>query len=112
MKLFAKAAALLMCFSAATACSGRPAFQPVKPPAERLVCETRGLRPTIPPEYGIDWSLVTTVEQARAEHQRYVASIRTREGVVAGYVLKVEDKLFVCANNAKWLREFFAALPD
>ncbi|AHE55925.1 hypothetical protein NX02_21465 [Sphingomonas sanxanigenens DSM 19645 = NX02] len=55
---------------------------------------------------------MTTVEQARAEHQRYVASIRTREGVVAGYVLKVEDKLFVCSNNTQWLREFFGALPN
>ena len=71
-----------------------------------------GQRPAIPPEYVIDWSKVETVAQARSEHEAFVRTVRTREGVVAGYVVQVEEKLFVCASDAAWLRDFFAALPD
>lgn len=34
------------------------------------------------------------------------------QGVVAVYVVRIEGKLFVCANNAQWQREFLGALPD
>lgn len=79
-------------------------------PPERLVCEQAGTRPTIPPETTIDWTHVTTVAQAKIEHEGYVKSVRTREGVVAGYILEVEGKLFTCFNNAQWRREFEADL--
>jgi hypothetical protein len=84
----------------------------LKPPPERLQCAPAGERPTIPPEHRIDWQRVSTVAQARSEHDRYVATVRTREGVVAGYVLDTEGKLFLCSNNAAWLRDYFASLPD
>ena len=90
----------------------------MKPPGDRLQCAAIGDRPTIPPEYVIDWSKVLvadnapmTLANAQAEHARYVTSIRTREGIVAGHVLAIEGKLFACSNNATWLREFYAKLP-
>jgi hypothetical protein len=79
-------------------------------PPERLVCQQTGTRPAIPPEYTIDWTKVSTVAQAHAEHDKYVAVIRSREGVVAGYVLDIEGKLFTCFNNAQWRRDFEADL--
>lgn len=79
-------------------------------PPERLVCQQSGTRPTIPAEYAIDWAKVSTVAQAHAEHDKYVAVIRNREGVVAGYVLDIEGKLFTCFNNAQWRRDFEADL--
>lgn len=79
-------------------------------PAERLVCEAAGTRPKIPAEYAIDWSKIATVDQARTEHDKYVAVIRAREGVVAAYVLQIEGKLFVCSNNAQWRRDYEAEL--
>lgn len=78
---------------------------------ERLTCEAQGERPVLPAEYVIDWSKVQTVAQARAEHDAYVRSVRTREGVIVGYVVNVEGKLFVCSNNAQWWRDYWSALP-
>lgn len=60
----------------------------------------------MPAEHVIDWPTVGTVDQARVEHQRYVTSVRNREGIVTAYILRVEGKLFVCANNAQWRRSF------
>ncbi|MBO9624183.1 MAG: hypothetical protein J7500_15855 [Sphingomonas sp.] len=65
----------------------------------------------MPKEYAIDWSKVTTVAQARAEHMKFVASVRSREGVVSGYILRIEGQLFACSNNAAWLRDFYGKLP-
>jgi len=79
-------------------------------PADRLVCEAAGARPKIPAEYQIDWSKVATVAQAKAEHDKYVAVIHTREGIVAAYVLSLEGKLFVCSSNAQWRRDYEAEL--
>jgi len=81
---------------------------PVIPPAERLVCVAAGDRPAIPAEYVIDWSKVITVDQAKAEHLKYVASVRSREGVIVGYVVRIEGQLFACSNNAAWLRDFYS----
>jgi len=108
-----KAIALWTCFSAIalSSCATKRAVVNLNPPAERLQCVAAGPRPTIPPEYRIDWPRVATVAQAHAEHDKYVASIRTREGVVAGYILDIEGKLFVCSNNAQWLREYYAGIP-
>jgi hypothetical protein len=80
-------------------------------PPERLVCEAAGARPSIPAEHIIDWNRVVSVAQAKSEHERYVATIRTREGVVAAYILSIEGKLFVCSNNAQWRRDYEAGLP-
>lgn len=79
-------------------------------PPERLVCEPAGTRPTVPPEYQIQWQQVQTVAQAKAEHEKFVAVLRTREGIVAGYILSLEGKLFVCFTNAQWRRDYEAGL--
>lgn len=79
-------------------------------PPERLVCDAAGTRPAIPGEYKIDWAGVSTVAQARSEHERYVASIRSREGVIVAYLMRVEGRLFVCSNNAQWRRDYEAGL--
>jgi hypothetical protein len=99
-----------MCFSAllVSACEPKHIVTNLAPPAERLQCVTAGQRPTIPPEYAIDWSKVATVQQAHSEHDAYVRSVRTREGIIAGYIVTVEGKLFACSNNAAWLRDFYA----
>lgn len=112
MQQFKKAAALWTCFSAAALAScGEPKriVTNLAPPSERLQCAPAGDRPVIAPEYRINWESVSTVAQARSEHERYVASVRTREGVIAGYIVEVEGKLFACSNNAKWLRDWYAS---
>lgn len=81
-------------------------------PPERLVCDYAGERPTLPPEHVIDWSTVGTVDDARAEHQKYVTSVRNREGIVTAHILRIEGKLFVCANNMEWRRTFESRLPS
>ena len=79
-------------------------------PPERLICEPAGTRPTLPPEHQIDWSQVRTVPAAKIEHDKFVAVLRTREGMVAGYILRLEGKLFVCSNNAQWRRDYEAGI--
>lgn len=81
---------------------------------ERFICkaaEPAG-RPDIPPEHRIDWSTVHTVEQALGQHNAYVASVRTREGIVASYVVAIEGKLFTCSNNMQWQRDFYSQLAE
>lgn len=87
---------------------------PVRPPAERMDCQAVEAedRPAIPAEYVIDWSRVTTIPQARTEHEAYVRSVRTREGIVAGYIVELEGGLWVCASDDQWLRDFFDGLPE
>ena len=84
----------------------------LKTPPERLRCELAGERPALAGVAPIDWSKVATVDQARAEHARYVTATRDRNGKVTAYILRLEEKLFVCADNAEWRRQFEAALPD
>lgn len=79
-------------------------------PAERMDCVAADTRPAIPPEHKIEWANVSNVLQARQEYNQYVASVRAREGMVAGYVLELEGKLFLCANDAAWLREWQAGI--
>lgn len=86
---------------------------PIRPDRDnpaRLICEAQGERPTLPAEYVVDWSKVQTVAQARAEHDAYVRSVRTREGVIVGYVVTIEGKLFVCSNNAQWWADYWRGL--
>lgn len=100
------AAALLL-----TACADtKRVAQHLPTPSERLVCERAGTRPTIPPEHAIDWSQVRTVPAARLEHEKFVQAVRTREGIVAGYVLKLEGISFVCWNNMEWRRQYEAGV--
>lgn len=85
--------------------------KPLPTPVERLVCERTGTRPVIPSEPQIDWSQITSVEAARRAHLDFVAVVRTREGIVAGYVLRAEGVNFVCWNNMEWRRQYEAGLP-
>jgi hypothetical protein len=111
----AMAPLLLMLFSV-TSCGDTvrsvSALRPDKTNPERFVCDLAGARPTVPPEYVIDWSKVATVAQAKTEHDKFVGTLRTREGIVAGYVLNLEDHLFLCFNNMRFQREFYAGLPE
>lgn len=86
-------------------------------PAERLICEPAGTRPTIPPEYQINWVTVEqaptvkiAVERAKAEVAKLIGTVRTREGIVAGYVLKLEGVNFLCWTNMQWRRDYEAGI--
>lgn len=101
---------------AASACGDRQRVATaITPPADRMDCRqldgAEG-RPTIPPEYVIDWTRVRTVQQAREQHQAFVSRLRERESAVAGYVVRLEGRVFACSDDAAWLRQFFAALPS
>ena len=110
MKLWTKAAVLSTCCFLA-ACADREVLVPLAPPADRLDCVALEARPSIPAEYVIDWTKVTTVAQARGEHEAYVRSIRTREGVIVGHIVEIENRLFLCASDDAWLRDFYKGLP-
>lgn len=99
------------CSLLVTGCQTDKVVQALATPPERLVCEAAGPRPAIPAEYAIDWSRVATVDQAKAEHAKYVASIRNREGVITSYIMRIEGKLFVCATNMQWRRTYEKGLP-
>lgn len=103
------ALALLMSCSAiaSSGCEKQRIAVGLKPPSDKLVCVAATRRPTVAPEYRIDWNRVTTVPQARAEHDRYVTVQRTREGAIAGYILQIEGQLFACSSNMQWLRTYF-----
>lgn len=93
------AAALLTCCFLA-GCNSEPqrVVTHLPTPPERLVCEgVPAQRPTIPPERTVPGGLET-------------ASVRAREAVVAGYVVLLESRLFTCANNMQWRREYEAGL--
>ena len=91
-------------------CEPKRVVEHLPTPPERLVCEPAGTRPAVPPEYAIDWPRIQSVAQARAEHEKFVAALRTREGIVAGYIVGLEGKLFTCWTNAQWRREYEAGL--
>lgn len=94
------------------ACETTPVAVPVTPPVDKMDCVALKAsdRPALPPEYWIDWAHVTTVAQARSEHEAYVRSVRTREGVTVAYIMTVEGVQFACASDAEWLRDFFGSL--
>lgn len=112
-QLLATACLLSMPFLALSACAPEPKriVTALRPPAERMECQTAGTRPIIPPEHFIDWARVVTAGDARAEHEAFVTKLREREGLITGYLVRIEGALFVCSNNAQWMREFFAGLP-
>jgi hypothetical protein len=78
---------------------------------ERFVCERVGTRPEIPPEYVIDWTKVRTVAEAKAQHEKFVGVLRTREGIVAGYLLELEHAHLICWNNMQWQRDYYSKMP-
>lgn len=113
--------AALLFLVALTACKTDKVAVPVRPDLEnpeRLICEDvprkdgKAIRPKIPAEYQIDWNAVQTVQQARSEHEAYVASVRKREAIVSGYVVSTEGRLFVCSNNMQFWRDYWKGLPD
>lgn len=78
-------------------------------PPERTDCQAAtGKRPTLPPEYRIDWATIASVGQAKSAHDNFVNVIRGREKIVSTYVLDLEGQLFQCANDAAWIREWQA----
>lgn len=96
-----------------TACTEKRTVKSIPIPAERMDCVKASKRPTLPPEYQIDWSRVAAapdvaaaVQLAKDEVAKFVGTIRTREGRVAGYILDVEGELFACSNDAEWLRDW------
>jgi hypothetical protein len=104
-------ALLLSTLFLTSACGGdRRVVESLPTPPERLICEQAGTRPTLPPEHAIDWSQVKTVAAAKLEHEKFVAVLRTREGLVAGYVLKLEGVNFTCWTNVEWRRQYEAGL--
>lgn len=110
MQPFRMAAALSTLFLA-TSCGQQRVVTAIPIPTERMDCITlANQRPTLPPEYQIDWSKVASVGQARAQHDAFVAVIRGREKIVATYIVQIEGQLFQCANDAEWLREREAGL--
>jgi len=75
-------------------------------------------RPKLPKDYVIDWDAVRvagdvekTLDNAKAEHEKYVAVVRDREGVMVGYVMKVEGANFICWDNMKWQNDVQDAIP-
>jgi hypothetical protein len=106
--LFKKALALSMLSSALliSACEPKRVVTALPIPPERTDCQAAtGKRPTLPPEFVIDWSKVATVGQAKAAHENFVNVIRGREGIVANYVLQIEGDLHQCSLDAQWIRE-------
>lgn len=107
--LFKKALALSMLSSAllTSACEPKRIVTALPIPPERTDCQAAtGQRPTLPPEFVIDWTKVATVGQARAAHDNFVNVVRGREGIVATYVIEVEGMLHACANDAAWIRDW------
>ena len=111
--------ALLTCSLTLTAasCGEKRTVQHLPTPPERLVCEAVPARPSISPEYQIDWRSVESaatvkvaVDRAKAEVAKLMGSIRNREGVIVGHILSLEGKLFTCFTNAQWRRDYEASL--
>lgn len=105
-------AALLTLSFLATSCGNSPVRTvSAKVPEAKLVCDTTMKRPALPPEYAIDWSRITNVDQARGAHLAFVQALRIREGAVAGYLVEIEGRLFACGSNMQFVRDFQRALP-
>lgn len=81
-------------------------------PAERTDCPTTVARPTVPAESLLDWSIITTLQQARAAVEALIGSVRARERVVADHVLKLEGVIFECGNDDQWVRDYQRNLPQ
>jgi hypothetical protein len=71
--------------------------------------DATGQRPKLSPEFKVDWTKIATVDQAHAAFDNFTLVLRGREQTVANYVIEIEGKLFQCANDAAWLREWNSA---
>lgn len=104
-----KALLLASVLFAVSGCEPKRIVTALPIPPERTDCQAAtGKRPTLPPEFVIDWSKVATVGQAKAAHENFVNVIRGREQIVATYVLDLEGQLFQCSNDARWVEEWQA----
>lgn len=108
----------MLCSLSITACKPTHVAEAIPIPPERLDCVATTARPALPPEYVIDWvkigaasSVPLAVEIAKGEVAKLVASFHRRDGVVAGYILEIEGKLFACSNDAEWIRDYQAKVP-
>ena len=109
--------ALGMLCSAVSACGPErvqpaSALRPDLTNPERFDCQRAGTRPTVAPEYQIDWSKISTVGQARTEFENFKLTLRGRENIVAGYLLGLEAINFNCWSDTQWQLEFYRGLPD
>ena len=122
MQPSAKALILSMCCLALSSCAARREAVPLRPDLanpQRMACQgAPRTRPALPAEHEIDWQGVlapadadATLKRAQDEHGAYVRSVRKRNGAVAAYIVAIENRLFVCANNAQWWRDYWAARP-
>src|SRR3546814_13978999 len=100
-----KVPALLMCCLALSAASCEKRVATAIPiPPERIDCAVLGgdeARPKIPAEYVIDWSRVTSVPQARTEHDAFVTRLRQRETPVSSEERRV-GKECVSSCRSRW----------
>lgn len=117
MKRLLKAVALsTCCLISVTGC--KPAveyrFKPIPIPAERMDCTAvdKSDRPKLGALYTIDWSKVTSVPQAQIEVGKLMTTMINRETTVTNYILDIEGKLFLCASDAQWLREYTAKTAE
>lgn len=85
---------------------------PITPPVERFACQGAGERSAVPAEQPPRWDTIDRVDQARESHERYVASVRSRELILVNYIVATEAKLFACATNAEWLRNFYSDIAN
>lgn len=99
MGLFAVA---LLVFGGLTGCKDRVVVKPLNVAAtypDKFECEkgVEGGRPALPPE-------------ATDSFESYKESVRTRELLVAGYILALETVNFKCWDNMQWQKDFYSKL--
>lgn len=96
-----------------TACSPDVKTVPLNVKAEnpdRFICERVNPetdRPTLPPQYVIDWGSVVSVEQAKQEFEVFAVRNRERNQRVGQYVRSLEGVNFVCWNNMNWQNDYY-----
>lgn len=100
---------------ALSSCSNEPkvvTFNLQQAQPDLFECEAAGNRPNLPASHEIDWEQVVTVEQAKTEHEAYVARMVDRNQVVTAYLVEIEGRLFTCQNNMQAQRAFYDDLPE
>lgn len=116
MKQSVKIAALLMSCLALTACKEKEIhFKTLPIPADKMQCvEVQPAdRPKLAKLYMVDWDKIAAAPDkngailaAQAEVAALLKSVYAREATVSRYVIEIEDKLFLCSSNAKWLQDY------
>lgn len=107
------AALLTSCFLLSS-CGVDKSIQPVPIPEDKMVCEALGLndRPKIPRWEELDWTKITTLDEARERHEVFVATVLKRESIISGYITRVEGRTFLCSTNMGWIRRTRRAIAD